>query len=531
MEHGGSVHLGQEVAAMTILGKRGFSIAGLALAVNIGCSGGAGITVANTGGAGGGAAGGAGAGAASNTGGSAAGGSSLDGATEGAETGGPDTPSADAPAPGAPFAGWASADVGAVGSLAGSVGVEGPANDTQPITITAGGGAGVGAAADAFHFVYREVRGNAEIVGRVERITGVDPGAAAGLMIRESLDPKAAMVLVAAVGDGTVGGRVVARERNGDAAVSTPAEGAPLAPALRAGQWFRLVRTGNTVRIFAGSRRTVNEDASQVGVVTLAQIDTSTSLYVGLAATSHSDAMTSVARFEEVVVDNLSVGDVPRLWQVQAFGISGEAALFQGCCLALSGGGHPWGAVADRSRDHFLYAYFLPSSKPDSRASLTFLVREQSATDPAGRVAAMYRLPNSSGPSRDANGWSRDNATVALSLTQGRGLELQVRATAGPTMPLTTTQAKADLKAPLWLRLDRVLAAVPDDPLGRLLTQVVAYYAPDQQHGPGDWVPFGSPVTFPDVGPADFAALGIAVSSYVPTELNTVVLPVVSSAR
>ena len=143
----------------------------------------------------------------------------------------------------------------------------------------------------------------------------------------------------------------------------------------------------------------------------------------------------------------------------------------------------------------------------------------------------MYRLPNGSGATRDANGWSHDNATVALSLTQGRGLELQVRAVAGPAMPLITTAAKADLKAPLWLRLDRVLAAVPGNPLGRQFTQVVASYAAaDQPQGPGDWVPFGAPVTFPDVGPADLAALGIAVSSYVPTELNTVVLPVVSLA-
>jgi hypothetical protein len=60
--------------------------------------------------------------------------------------------------------------------------------------------------------------------------------------------------------------------------------------------------------------------------------------------------------------------------------------------------------------------------------------------------------------------------------------------------------------------------------------QVVAYYAVDQRQGPGDWVPFGSPVTFADVGANDFAALGIAVSSYLPTELNTVVIPATSVA-
>src|SRR5439155_21854082 len=129
-------------------------------------------------------------------------------------------------------------------------------------------------------------------------------------------------------------------------------------------------------------------------------------------------------------------------------------------------------------------------------------------TNMGGRVAAMYRIAN------DMNGWNRSNATVALSLTQGAGLELDVRTLSGEKNPLVTAEMKADLKAPLWLRVDRQLAPMPADPLGRLFTQIRAYYAPDNKGAPGKWTSFGPVTSFENTGPADFATLGIAVGSY-----------------
>jgi hypothetical protein len=500
-------------------------------------SGGSGVAGARTGGAGGGsvaATGGAGDGGASGTGGrlgssggsggdstggatgeGGAGGDAIDAGSEpgdaGVSDGGSDTaPRAPIPVP----APWASKDIGAA-APAGSDVLTVAANDNQRIQLKGGGATGIGAKADAFHFVHQLMPGDASFMGRVNSLGMIDPGTTAGLMIRETLDPDAAMVFVGPVGDGKMGGHVIVRKQKGADALVTPADpAAPPLVELKAGQWIRLVRQGATIRILAGTRAAVEDESGSEGMVTLSLSKPTAPLYFGLAATSNSAMKATTAKFEDVAIDDLAGTAATRSWNSQSFGTAGGSALWDKEDLVMAGLGNPWNSAPDKSRDFFQYAFFRPDIKPTSHTTLRFLVTSQDMTDPGGRVAAVFRA------AADMNGLNRSNPTVALSVTQGAGLELAARTGNGEKFPLEVSATKTGIKAPIWLRLDRQLALVPGDALGRIFTQVRAYYAPDDKGTPGKWLAVGEPISFDTIGPADFATLGIAVSSYDPAVVN-----------
>src|SRR5204862_403095 len=108
----------------------------------------------------------------------------------------------------------------AMGSLAAGCGGSDQRSDED--VTGSGGGTGSGGMADSFHFVYRPMVGDAELLGRMTTLAMQDstlipdPTATAGLMIRDSLDPDAAMVYVGPVGDGKTGGQIVVRTKKGD---------------------------------------------------------------------------------------------------------------------------------------------------------------------------------------------------------------------------------------------------------------------------------------------------------------------------
>jgi hypothetical protein len=91
---------------------------------------------------------------------------------------------------GAPSASWTSTDVG-------SVGVSGRAVEENGIWTVQGAGSDVWGPADAFRFVSRRVVDERQmIVVRVDDLQNTHPFAKAGLMLRTSLEPDAAMVIL-----------------------------------------------------------------------------------------------------------------------------------------------------------------------------------------------------------------------------------------------------------------------------------------------------------------------------------------------
>lgn len=168
---------------------------------------------------------------------------------------------------------WSSADIGdsAAGYIPGHLSVK----DNGSLTLKSGGD--IGGKADQFHFAYQELAGNSEITARIDHITATDDNAAAGVMIRESLDPGSRMALmaVAYVKYGKQGVMLVRNDTDGstqrienEVFVSTP-------------HWVKLVRFGSQVTGL------ISEDGinnwRKVGSVTL-NLPDDKPLYVGLAA-------------------------------------------------------------------------------------------------------------------------------------------------------------------------------------------------------------------------------------------------------
>src|SRR6185369_17549209 len=86
--------------------------------------------------------------------------------------------------------GWASKDIGAVGSA-------GSFNYSAGQYNAAGSGSDIWDTADAFRYIYRTLNGDGEIAARVLSLDDTDAWAKAGVMIRESLaaDSKFAMTV------------------------------------------------------------------------------------------------------------------------------------------------------------------------------------------------------------------------------------------------------------------------------------------------------------------------------------------------
>ena len=176
---------------------------------------------------------------------------------------------------------WASQDVGGV-ALAGSAG---EAGGTYTVT---GSGADIWGTADAFHYAYRSLTGDGEIVARVASVQNTDPWAKAGVMMRGSLDASSAhAALFVSPGRG-----VAFQRRVTDGAVSTHTSGGD----LTAPRWVRLVRTGNAITASASS------DGAAWTVVGTDAIGVGETIYVGLAVSSHDDTRLCTATFDGVAV-------------------------------------------------------------------------------------------------------------------------------------------------------------------------------------------------------------------------------------
>ena len=176
-------------------------------------------------------------------------------------------------------AGWSGRDIGAVGA-AGSSGYS-----SGTFTVR-GSGADIWSATDEFHFASRTMTGNGTITARVRSMSNADAWTKAGVMIRETRDAnsKHAAMFVSA-------GKGLAFQRR----VSTGGASTHTAGAARiAPYWVRLTRSGST---FTAS---TSPDGAVWTVVGSATINMASTVYVGLAVTSHNDGTLATATFTNV---------------------------------------------------------------------------------------------------------------------------------------------------------------------------------------------------------------------------------------
>lgn len=126
---------------------------------------------------------------------------------------------------------------------------------------------------DSFHFAYRKLKGDGEIVARIDSITDVAPHNRAGLMIRESLAPGAreAMMALSVRGEAYVA-VFYDRTETGAALSETP----PIA-GLHTPYWVKLVRTGDTMTGY------ISQDGSDWTLVSSTELTGIGEVYIGLA--------------------------------------------------------------------------------------------------------------------------------------------------------------------------------------------------------------------------------------------------------
>jgi subtilisin-like proprotein convertase family protein len=186
-----------------------------------------------------------------------------------------------------------------------------------------GSGTDIWGTADEFHFAYRTLTSPGTIVAKVESVEWTDNWAKAGVMIRETLDPgsKFAMVVMTptnADGGPTKGCRFQARTDTDIGATSDTSVATPEQMSLTTPHWVKLERD------FAGNfRGSYSSDGTTwQSMVWRPSITMTSTVYVGLALTSHNAARTCEATFSNVTI----TGNVTGQWQSQDIGIAGNAA-------------------------------------------------------------------------------------------------------------------------------------------------------------------------------------------------------------
>ena len=180
---------------------------------------------------------------------------------------------------------WADTDIGAVP-------IVGSAQYASGTFTVTGSGADIWGTADAFHFVYQPISGDATIQMRVASVQNANAWSKAGVMIRETLSPGAAHALMLV--SSAKGAAFQRRDAAGGQSASTA--GSMSAPP----HWVRLQRNGD---LFTASE---SNDGTAWTVVGTDTIPMATDVYVGLAVTSHTTSASTTATMDGVSVSGSS---------------------------------------------------------------------------------------------------------------------------------------------------------------------------------------------------------------------------------
>ena len=186
---------------------------------------------------------------------------------------------------------WRHRDIGTVG-LAGSAALSG-----ETFTVV-GAGSDIWGTADSFHYVSQAITGDAQIVARLLGESGTHSFAKAGLMVRTSLEPDAAHVVLSATPNGEIEFMSRAVSGGATAYLGGGALGFP--------GWLRLCRVGGTITA------SVSADGVTWSVIGSAPLS-GPSAEFGLAVTSHEAASRNTATFDRVAIgeaDSASARDV-----------------------------------------------------------------------------------------------------------------------------------------------------------------------------------------------------------------------------
>ena len=189
-------------------------------------------------------------------------------------------------------AGWSTADIG-------NPAIAGSASQQSGTYTVAGAGSDIWNAADQFRYVYRTLDGDGAISACVQALDFVNAYSKAGVMVRQSLSagaPNMYALLTAGMGVGMQYRTVDSQQSDGVSAV----------PAV-APHCVRLVRQGSILRAY--------QSLSTSGWVLLGEqtITMTSSVFIGLAVTSHDAAKSAAATFTNVSVETGTSNQAPQV--------------------------------------------------------------------------------------------------------------------------------------------------------------------------------------------------------------------------
>jgi regulation of enolase protein 1 (concanavalin A-like superfamily) len=173
---------------------------------------------------------------------------------------------------------WKAGDIGKVGRA-------GTFNEKGDTVVMAGSGADIWSQADACRFASRPVLGDVSLTTKVTALQNTDPWAKAGLMVRDSLAPDSANVLLCV----TANNGVALQQRTNPGAQTITVRATPK---LHAPIWLRLSRHGNT---FTAETSANGKSWKAAGSASLSLRE---KVYAGLAVCSHNNSNVCQASFE-----------------------------------------------------------------------------------------------------------------------------------------------------------------------------------------------------------------------------------------
>lgn len=279
---------------------------------------------------------------------------------------------------------------------------------------------------DQFHYVYQPVSGDVDVSVRLASLSSANIAAKAGVMVRASLAANAAHAFSMMMG--TLGAGMLDRTATGGTTEFITG-GSAAAPV-----WLRVVRSGSRLEAYRSPNGTTwSLMASQT-------IAMGTTVYVGLAVTSHSSTDTATAAFDNFVVANV-VAPTPN----------------QPPTVTLTSPANGASAVAPGS-----WTLSANAADPEGRlARVDFLVNGQLvASDTAAPFTATW-----------SNVPAGSYAVTAVAVDQDGGQATSAAATVvvsapnqPPTVSLTSPAANSTATAPATL----TVTAAASDPEGRL---------------------------------------------------------------
>jgi hypothetical protein len=183
--------------------------------------------------------------------------------------------------------GWADADVG-------TTDLKGIATQSGGVFGLQGNGSDIWNSSDQFHFAYKGLNGDGDLITRVDLQQKTDDWAKAGLMFRDGIG----------AGDSFAGLFVTSsngiRFQYRDGAGTNAGEVASTGGA--AGVWLKLSRSGNTFTAYWSS------NGSSWNTIGSRAISISTNAKAGLAALSHNFLTTGGAQFSNVSIGGVAAG-------------------------------------------------------------------------------------------------------------------------------------------------------------------------------------------------------------------------------